>query len=520
MRKRLFALLLMLTVFAGPAFGQTDEPVRVTQGDIAFAFDPEIALTAAVARLPLAPLNANTPPGDEYPAHTLFTLIGYALGEDIAPAAAPTLAIYQVADFEAAGWGDELAALRDLLVERPDLTRQVGLPYLPQSAAPQVFTTRADYLQFASGSGVRYLTAFAFDVAPLLEGQIIYTFQGLTADETRYVAATFPLNTGALPAELPEDFDLAAFTDRLDTYFADLLAGLIDPEAAFTPDLDALDALIDSLQVGDAAPRDEVAGVSTAAPAPQTPAAVEVVSPTATIDATLAPTFTAVPTLSPFFEVAYSRFAFNMPYVLASDFAYAVVPGAAANPATPPGDEFPSHVNFSFSTYGVTGPRPAALNFYLIEDDPAQFGFDGVVINLSTLLRDRPDLAAQTELPFPPLFDAEQRVQGQPAYLDFASGSGVRYLTIYVTQDAPPVEGSVFYTFQGITADERYLVSALFPVDTGLLQAEIANFDINNFNPSSDGFYTDLEARLNEGVDLTPPLRALDELIASISVAE
>lgn len=522
MRRPFIALIsaLLLTIVT-PLTAQETVAVQVTQGDLAFSFAPDIALTVAVAQLDAAPLNANTPPGDENPAHTLFTFIGYDTGEGVTPLVAPTVAVYDIDGFEAAGWNDELSALRSLLDQRPDLSRQVGLPYLPQTGSIQVFTTRAEYLNFNSGYGLRYLTTFAFDAAPVLEGQVIYTFQGITLDESRYVAATFPVNTGLLSAELGEDFDYDIFIDSMDTYFADLLATLGGQDATgFTPSLDALDTLVASITVGDdrLTEADVVASAATATATPVS--AVETVqTATNTAAPTIEPTFTPLPTLSPFFEVEYGRFTYNVPYVLASDFTYAVIPAAANNPSTPPGDEFPSHVRFTFPTYTLEGSYTASLNFYLIEDDPGLFGFDGVVINLQTLLRDKPDLTTQTELPFPPLFTAKQGIQAKAEYVDFLSGTGVRYLTIYVQEDTPPIEGSVFYTFQGITTDERYLVSAVFPVDTSLLQTEIQNFEINNFNTSSEGFYTDLERLLNEGGDVTPSLQPLDELIESITVA-
>lgn len=517
---RTLLLLVTLAVLSMSVFAQ-DEPLEVGEDDLKFTVDPSLAQSVAVAKIATEPLNADTPPGDENPAHTLFTFIGYDLGE-LAPNIAATLAVYDVAEFEAAGYTEELSNLRMVLDQRPDLTEQTTLPYLPQIAPVQTFVARPAYVKFAGGTGVRYLTYFSFDVSPVLEGNILYTFQGLTADETRYIAATFPLDTGLLDAEFPEDFDLAAFENSYDTYMADLLADLNTQDAAsFTPNLDTLDELIASITVGDADNSDVgvVTSTETTDQAAATPAA-EVAS-AATSTPAVQPTFTVVPTLSPFFTVEQSRFKFNVEYLLASDWEYRVVPGAANNPGTPPGDEYPSFVEFTLPSYRYPGSYPATIRFYLIQQDPALFGFDAVVVQLQTLLRDKPDLATQQQLPFPPIFDATQGIQGRPEYLDFPSGTGIRYLTIYVQEDKPPVEGSVFYTYLGITADERYLVSVMMPVDTGLLQPEIQNFDINNFNTSAEGFYTDLEDALKAdgSATITPSIAMLDNLVSSITVA-
>lgn len=503
-------LTLCLTLLIAPLAAQDDDPLAdvpvITDGEISFPLDPALAANAAIARLLTVPLNEDTPAGDEYPAHTLFTLLGYEIG-DLLPSAAPTIAVYDVATFEEAGpeYLEALSAMRVLLDQRPDLDEVVMLPYLPVIAPSQVFVTRAEYLSFNGGAGLRYLTLFAFDVSPALEGQILYTFQGLTTDETRYVAATFPLNTGLLDTEYPADFDYNAFIDTLDTYFADLLASLSEQAAdAFTPDLDLLDALIAGLTVGEGT------------------AATVAMQPTPTV--TLAPT--AVPTLpaTPFpgMAVEYSRFQFTVDFRLAGDWAFQVIPGAANNPATPPGDEHPSYVTFTLPSYRVAGVYPAAINFYLVTDRPGDFGFDGVVTALQTLLEEKPPLAeldADDRLPFPPLFAAEPGFQARAEYLSFPSGEGVRYLTMIVQDDAPPVEGAVFYTFQGLTSDGRYLVSAMLPVETGLLPAELPDFDINQFNPQAEGFFTDLKQRLEaEAITFTPALATLDALISTIVV--
>ena len=59
----------------------------------------------------------------------------------------------------------------------------------------------------------------------------------------------------------------------------------------------------------------------------------------------------------------------------------------------------------------------------------------------------------------------------KPEYLKFENGSGVRYLTMYGQGFAPINNHDLFYSFQGLTADGRYWVSVIMPVNHPSLQA-------------------------------------------------
>ena len=97
----------------------------------------------------------------------------------------------------------EIGSLQALLKERPAPNQIRGeLPFLPLPFAGQLLGAAVRYLEFPGGRGVRYLTAYSHEVAPLTRGQVFYTFQGLTTDGRHYVSLRYPVSLKELPLEV------------------------------------------------------------------------------------------------------------------------------------------------------------------------------------------------------------------------------------------------------------------------------------------------------------------------------
>jgi Tol biopolymer transport system component len=162
----------------------------------------------------------------------------------------PQLVVYPASDYAALMdvAAQQIALLQTLLAERPAVPGGT-LPYLPLVNAAQVFHSQVAYLDFANGSGIRYLTHYAQGVSPVTNRDLIYTFQGLTGDNAYYVAAFFPVTTAAFPDTVEVD-DWDAFSANLSSYLAEATAILDGLTVAdFTPNLALLDAVVISLQV-------------------------------------------------------------------------------------------------------------------------------------------------------------------------------------------------------------------------------------------------------------------------------
>lgn len=212
--------------------------------------------------LKAAPLLKDSPPGDEWPAHIEFKFPHYfdgSIGKQLTPDAGepPRLAIYPTAGFAAVQWNGELKRLKALLKKRSGGNRVLAaakeMPFLPVPEAAQMLHADAVYLNFKNGSGIRYITHYAQDVAPYTADSFFYTYQGLTSDGKTYISATFPLYTPLFPKQTPEKFDYKRFEKQLDSYRA---AGIRKLNAAnlnkdFMPSIAGFDRLIASIQIAD-----------------------------------------------------------------------------------------------------------------------------------------------------------------------------------------------------------------------------------------------------------------------------
>jgi LysM repeat protein len=170
------------------------------------------------------------------------------------------LAIYPVAEYRAIWDGGENSQVSDqvdrlgaLLAER-ETTPTPPMPILPPSPAVNDLATQFDYLDFANGSGVRYVGRAAQEAGPVTNDGLSYYFQGITSDGQFYVSFVFPMWTFSLPDssdDVPAEA-LAQIENDYDAYLqqaTDALNGLSDSELDWLPPLSMLDALVGSIAI-------------------------------------------------------------------------------------------------------------------------------------------------------------------------------------------------------------------------------------------------------------------------------
>jgi hypothetical protein len=130
-------------------------------------------------------------------------------------------------------------------------------------------------------------------------------------------------------------------------------------------------------------------------------------------------------------------------------------------------------------------------------------------------------------LPFLPWVNSKQSLCAQPRIIEFTGGSGIRYLTYYSQDPSPVLDQKVFYTFQGLTDDGKFHVSAAFPIQTGIFPTEAPacpKCGEPDYNPFEDWNtllseqLTQLNAQPED--DFAPSLQLLDELIHSIQIGQ
>jgi len=252
-----------------------------------------------------------------------------------------------------------------------------------------------------------------------------------------------------------------------------------------------------------------------AATAPVSPAQATRVLPTAAPR----PSDTAAP--PPPVEEARTRYDFE-----GVSFAYDASLAAAVDPRAEPAEtEFnisPQHRRLVFLKY----PQSQSVHEAYIAIYPAEEYQNvvpdggGEVANLQQMLLQRPLVGLPDPLPFFVRWNAGQMLAAKIDYLDFQNGSGVRYLTQY-SQDVYPVNNnSLFYTFQGITGDKKWLISAVMPVyNSSLPDPETLTAD--------PGFYDNFAAYRESAIILlddlppssyVPDLSLLDALFQSLKV--
>lgn len=134
------------------------------------------------------------------------------------------------------------------------------LPPVPFFNEQQTFATNIQLISFQNGQGVRFLSEYGQTPVSANNQDLFYQFQGLTRDGAYYIIAIFPVSTPGLgdsndPAvavpihgiPFPTMGDPSA---NWEGYYAAVSNYLeATPADAFTPSLNQLDAMIQSMQI-------------------------------------------------------------------------------------------------------------------------------------------------------------------------------------------------------------------------------------------------------------------------------
>jgi hypothetical protein len=215
-------------------------PIVLDVSGVASGFSVEVVPAAS---------GDDVPPWDQLPEYRIISLDGYLIGDHFHQ---PKIYIYPVAGLHEANEfaGQRADDLQALLAAPQD---QPGLPFLPPFNAAQVLHFHLQFMDFASGQGLRFLTQFSQAYVTINNDELFYTFQGLTADGRYYVAAVLPVSHPDLPAdgaitgnEPPE------FESDYELYLENIVNAMNpQPSGSFFPDLTLLDAMMASLQINE-----------------------------------------------------------------------------------------------------------------------------------------------------------------------------------------------------------------------------------------------------------------------------
>jgi hypothetical protein len=135
------------------------------------------------------------------------------------------------------------------------------LPAVPFFNAAQVFASNIQFTAFQNGQGVRFVTEYAQYAASVNNHDLFYHFQGFSDDGEYYVVAIFPITapklaeTSDADAPLPEGgIPYSYFAEGANADMPKYYASMTDllnatPPEAFTPTINQLDALIQSMRI-------------------------------------------------------------------------------------------------------------------------------------------------------------------------------------------------------------------------------------------------------------------------------
>ena len=152
----------------------------------------------------------------------------------------------------------------------------------------------------------------------------------------------------------------------------------------------------------------------------------------------------------------------------------------------------------------------------------AQKDLRGQIDTLKRILRRRSTRLADPVPVMPPV-NAAQVFRSRVKYLKFNGGSGVRFLTAYVQDTMPLTSADLFYTFQGVSDDGKYYVSAFMPLRTAALtesQDKVESKEVDEAKNRFDAYLrritTTLDRQKADG--FAPNVDSLDTVIQSLQV--
>jgi len=182
----------------------------------------------------------------------------------------------------------------------------------------------------------------------------------------------------------------------------------------------------------------------------------------------------------------------------------------------------PEHRSFTFNNWILADSfLEARFKIYPVADFQDINPGVGVRLDaLQTVLADKP--ADGDGAPVVDVFNAGQMYKSNVAYLQFQNGEGIRFLTQYGQALSPLGRPMMFYTFQGLTEDGLYVISAMLPAThPSLPPADQVTMD-QAFSDNWENYVAETEAMLNAEPDnmFMPPLALLDEMFESMTIGE
>ena len=235
--------------------------VPVNYKNVSFSIPTGLATDAAPATVPLTTEQTGGP-WDVAPEHTEFRLDNYYVA--VKPFGVCQIDVYPADDYSSQypGANISIQRLKGILGNPSATMTNETLPQVPYFNAASMFVAQVKRLHFANGDGIRMVTQYAQGFGPVSNDQTFYHFEGLTSDGKYYIVAVLPVqapflqngsnpNAGAPSGGVPfPGMDNIGTPEVYGNYVAAVAAKLdATPADQFSPSLEKLDALVQSLKV-------------------------------------------------------------------------------------------------------------------------------------------------------------------------------------------------------------------------------------------------------------------------------
>lgn len=235
-----------------------------------------------------------------------------------------------------------------------------------------------------------------------------------------------------------------------------------------------------------------------------------------TASAPVVPTATAINGT----PVTFSKISFVIPDGIATSATEEIISAVPSGEGVPWWGTYPEHYIYNLEGYPITdGYRSISVYLYPIQEYVAMNEDVGNRIESLKSLIANPNQPLPERLPFLPTFNASSYFHSNFETVNFQNGSGIRYLTAFSQIPVPILNQLMLYTFQGITNDGLYYVSATFAVNIGFLVGQTAPTDWPDPVILQNQLDTVTQQLNNSKPEaFTPSLLVLDSLVQSILV--
>ncbi len=155
------------------------------------------------------------------------------------------------------------------------------------------------------------------------------------------------------------------------------------------------------------------------------------------------------------------------------------------------------------------------------------------VAEMQQILAQKPASFANS-IPLLPIENAAQLFHAQTEYYNFKNGQGIGFLTEYAQNYAPINNHDIFYTYQGLTSDGKYWISAIFPINASYLQPTYDNFTVPadgilppqdmsspNFEADMNAYYVQMLEKLNSTSQdaFLPTITCMKQFIQTLNIS-